>query len=155
MAGLHTSNLVDTHLEVNVKYHRNYDELSLDPLLYRQLVSSRNYLTFTRLDISFDVQQVSQFMHSPTHLHLTAVHPIIHYLKGTPHHSLFFPSGMISQLSAYSDADWVGCLDARLSVTGCCMFLGCSLIIWKNKKQARVSKSSTKYEYRAISAACS
>lgn len=96
MAGLHTSNLVDTHVEVNVKYHRNYDELSPDPLLYRQLVSSLNYLTFTRLDISFDVLQVSQFMHSPTNLHLTAVRPIIHYLKGTPHHSLFFPSEMIS-----------------------------------------------------------
>ncbi|KAH7520831.1 hypothetical protein FEM48_Zijuj08G0187700 [Ziziphus jujuba var. spinosa] len=35
------------------------------------------------------------------------------------------------------------------------MFLGNSLIFWKSKKLARVSKSSTESEYRAMFAACS
>ena len=35
------------------------------------------------------------------------------------------------------------------------MFLVNSLIYWKSKKQARVSKSSTKFEYRAMPSACS
>src|SRR4051812_23656332 len=35
------------------------------------------------------------------------------------------------------------------------MFLGSVLISWKNKKQARVSKSSTESQYRDMSSACS
>jgi hypothetical protein len=57
-------------------------------------------------DISFDVQQVSQFMHSPRHLHLAAVCRIIRYLKGSSHRVLFFSVGNSPKLSAYSDADW-------------------------------------------------
>jgi len=55
---------------------------------------------------------------------------------------------------AYSDTDWVGCLNTRRSTTGWCMFLGDALISWKCKKQDRVSKSSTEAKYRSMSAAC-
>ena len=34
------------------------------------------------------------------------------------------------------------------------MFLGNSLISWKSKKRARVSKSSIKFKYRAMSVVC-
>ncbi|XP_019053485.1 PREDICTED: uncharacterized protein LOC109114773 [Nelumbo nucifera] len=155
LAGLQDSSLVDTPLEVNVKYHSDEGELLSDPSLYRQLVGSLNYLTITRPDISFAVQQVSQFMHSPRHLHLVAVRRIIKYLRGTPCHGLFFPAGSSLCLSAFSDADWAGCANTHRSVTGWCMFLGDSLISWKSKKQDRVSKSFIESEYRAMSAACS
>ncbi|RVW62014.1 Retrovirus-related Pol polyprotein from transposon TNT 1-94 [Vitis vinifera] len=47
-----------------------------------------------------------------------------------------------------------GCLDTRRSTMGQCMFLGDALISWRCKKQDRVSKSSTKAKYHAISTAC-
>jgi hypothetical protein len=94
-------------------------------------------------------------MHTPRHLHLAAVRHIIRYLRGSSGRGLFFPTGSSLRLVAYSDADWAGCPDTRRSVTGWCMFLGDSLISWKSKKQARVSKSSTESEYRAMSTACS
>ena len=112
-------------------------------------------MTMTRPDIAYAVQVVSQFVSAPRTLHLTAVLRIIRYLRGTIDRSMFFPSSSTLDLWAYSDADWAGCAVSRRSTTGYCVFLGSSLISWKCKKQATVSKSSTKAEYRAMSAACS
>jgi hypothetical protein len=81
------------------------------------LVGSLNYLTITRPDISFAVQQVSQFMKTPRHLHLAVVRRIIRYLQGSPGRGLFFSIGSPLRLVAYSDADWARCPDTRLSVT--------------------------------------
>jgi hypothetical protein len=89
------------------------------------------------------------------HLHLVAVQHIIRYLRGLTTRGLFFPLDSSLQLVAYSDVDWAGCPDTRQSTTGWCMFLGNALIFWRCKKQDRVSKSSTKVEYRAMSTACS
>lgn len=62
---------VDTPLEVNTKYHIDESEALLDPLLNHQLVGSLNYMT--RPDILFVVQQVSQFIQCPQHIHLVAI----------------------------------------------------------------------------------
>jgi hypothetical protein len=66
-AGLTLATPVDTPLEVNVKYCPDDGYLLLDLLLYRQLAGILNYLTITLPDISFAVQQMSQFMHTTRH----------------------------------------------------------------------------------------
>ncbi|XP_035541228.1 uncharacterized mitochondrial protein AtMg00810-like [Juglans regia] len=155
LAGLEDTSSVDTPIEVNVKYRKDEGNLLDDPTLYRRLVGSLIYLTTTRPDISYVVHQVSQFLSSPRHLHLAVVRRIIHYLRDSPTHELFFPTGSSLHLVAYSDADWAGCSDTRRSTTGWCMFLSNALISWRCKKQDCVSKSSTEAEYRAMSTACS
>lgn len=155
LAGLQDSSPVDPPLEVNVKFQRDDGDLLPNPTLYWQLVGSLNYFTITRPDISFAVQEVSQFMQSPRHLHLVAVRRIIRYLLGSSSRGLFYPAGSSIRIVAFSDTDWAGCPDTRCSITGWYMFLGDSLISWKSVKQDRVSKSSTESEYRAMSAACS
>lgn len=126
-----------------------------DPSIYRQLVGTLQYLTLTYPDIAYAVQSVSQFMGSPTDLHKEAVKCILRCLKGTLGHGLpLHWSTDSSILIAYSDADWAGCPDTRLSTTGNCVFLGENLISWSTKKQCTVSHSSAEVEYRALAYAC-
>ncbi|WJZ95327.1 hypothetical protein VitviT2T_014105 [Vitis vinifera] len=154
-AGLQGATSIDTPMELSVKLRKEEGDLLADPSLYRKLVGSLVYLTMTRPNISFDVQQVSQFLQTPRHLHLATVHRIICYVQGTSTHGLSFPTGNSTRLATYNDADWAGCVDTHHSITGWCVFLGDALISWKSKKQDRVSKSSTEFEYRAMSFAWS
>ena len=128
LAGLQDSSPVDTPLEVNVKFRHGEGDLLPNLMLYRQLVGSLNYLTINRPDISFVVQQVSQFMQSPRYLQLVTVRRIIQYLLGSSDRGLFYPAGSPLRLVAFSDANWASCPNTRRSVTGWCMFLGDSLI---------------------------
>ena len=60
---------VDTVMDPNVKLVPRQGESLGDPGRYRRLVGKLNYLTITRLDISFPVSVVSQFLQSPCDSH--------------------------------------------------------------------------------------
>ena len=61
-AGLEGATFVNTPMELNVKLRQEVGDLLIDPSLYRKSVGSLVYLTITRPDISFVVQQVNQFL---------------------------------------------------------------------------------------------
>ena len=54
------------------------------------------------------------------------------------------------RLHAYSDSTWASDPTDRRSVTGYCILLGSSPLVWKSKKQTAVSRSSTEAELRAL-----
>ncbi|KAL0400627.1 UNVERIFIED_CONTAM: Retrovirus-related Pol polyprotein from transposon RE1 [Sesamum latifolium] len=108
------------------------------------------YLSFTRPDISFGAQQLSQFVHQPGQPHMDAALHLVRYLKGCPDQGLFFPVSNSPTLTAFCDADWAGCLDSRRSLSGFCIFLGRALISWKSKKQPTVARSTAEAEYRSL-----
>jgi hypothetical protein len=77
-----------------------------DPSEYRSLAGALQYLTFTRSDIAYAVQQVCLFMHDPRTQHMIALKRIIRYIKGTIHHGLHISPSLVDSLTTYTDADW-------------------------------------------------
>ncbi|GKC01420.1 ribonuclease H-like domain-containing protein, partial [Tanacetum coccineum] len=84
---------------------------------------SLQYLTFTRPDISYAVQQVCLHMHDPREPHLSALKRILRY---------------------------AGCPTTRRSTSGYCVFLGNNLLSWSAKRQLTLSRSSAEAEYRGV-----
>ena len=76
-----------------------------NPTKYRSLAGALQYLTFTRPDISYAVQQVCLFMHDPHELHLQALKRVIRYLQGTKTMGLQLLKKQKMALTAYTDAD--------------------------------------------------
>ncbi|XP_021807902.1 uncharacterized protein LOC110751704 [Prunus avium] len=120
-----------------------------DPSEYRQVVGALQYLTITRPDLFYAVNQVCQFLHSPTTVHWQAVKRILRYLKATYDHGLRYQPSKL-ELNAYSDADYVGDPNVRHSTGGFCVYFGFNLISWSSKKRKTVSRSSTEVEYKQL-----
>jgi hypothetical protein len=70
------------------------DQLSLeDATRYHSIVGALQYLTLTHPDISFAVNKVCQYLHSPTMVHWIAVKRILCFLKhimDSAYHSAIF-----------------------------------------------------------------
>nr|GEV25915.1 ribonuclease H-like domain-containing protein [Tanacetum cinerariifolium] len=54
-----------------------------DPTLYRSIAGGLQYLTFTRPDISYVIQQICLYMHDPRKPHLATLKRILRYIRGT------------------------------------------------------------------------
>ncbi|XP_072075385.1 uncharacterized mitochondrial protein AtMg00810-like [Arachis hypogaea] len=120
-----------------------------DPKLFRSVVETLQYVTITRPDLSFAVQKVSQFMHSPLLAHWKAVKRILRYLQGTKDHGLLHKCRDY-RLYGFSDSDWAADLEDRRSVSGYCIYLGTNLVNWSCRKQPTISRSSTEAEFRSL-----
>ncbi|GJV84375.1 ribonuclease H-like domain-containing protein, partial [Tanacetum coccineum] len=121
-----------------------------DPSFYRSLAGALQYLTFTRPDLSYAVQQICLYMHDPREPHFNALKRILRYIHGTLDHGLQLYASSTSQLVAYSDADWAGCPATRRSTSGYCVFLSDNLLTWSSKRQHVTSRSSAEAEYRGV-----
>lgn len=113
-----------------------------NPTLFRSIVGALQYATVTRPEISFAVNRVCRYMHSPMEEHWVAVKRILRYLKGTLHHGLILRATNDQHLFAYCDAGWAGDLDYQRSHHGYAVYFGGNLVNWTAKKQTVVASTS-------------
>lgn len=149
-AGMAECKPCSTPVDTNPKLSAVTGDPVQDPSDFRSLAIALQYLTFTRPDIAYAVQQVCLHMHDPREPHLAALKWILWYVRGTLHLGLVLRPTAQHELIAYSDADWAGCPDTRKSTSGYAVFLGDNLISWSSKRQNTVSRSSAEAEYHAV-----
>jgi hypothetical protein len=71
-------------MQQNLNLTQTTDTPLSDPSIYRRLIGRLLYLTVSRPDICYSVNNLSQFMANPTDAHLHATHKVLCYLKGAP-----------------------------------------------------------------------
>ncbi|XP_013617127.1 PREDICTED: uncharacterized mitochondrial protein AtMg00810-like [Brassica oleracea var. oleracea] len=94
------------------------DTLFGDFKLYRRMVGKLIYLTITRPDICFAVNQDSQHMQAPKVHHWNMVEIIMRYLREAPSQGVWMGCNKSIEIVGYCDADWAGDRVDRKSTTG-------------------------------------
>nr|GEV02349.1 NBS-containing resistance-like protein [Tanacetum cinerariifolium] len=91
-----------------------------DPTLNHSLAGALQYLTFTRPNLSYAVQQLCLYMHDPREPHLNTMKRVLL------------------------------CPATRRSTSEYCVFLGDNLLTWSSKRQDTLFCSSAEAEYRGV-----
>ncbi|GKD84502.1 retrovirus-related pol polyprotein from transposon TNT 1-94 [Tanacetum coccineum] len=149
--GMETSNPVDTPMVENSKLDEDPQGKVVDPTCYRVMIGSLMYLTSSRPDLVFAVCMCAQYQAKPTKKHLHVVKQIFRYLKGTINMVLWYSKDSCIALTAFADANHVGCQDTRRSTSRSMQLLCNRLVSWSSKKQKSTAISSTEAEYIALS----
>ena len=144
---------MDPRLKLQRAVYKNMSKDELDEIKkipYRSLVGCLLYLSIgTRPDITYSVQQLSQYLNCYSYAHWNAAIRVVRYLSGTRELKLCL--SRINQISllGFTDSDWANCLDTRRSVGGHAYTLGSGVVSWQARKQKTVAASSCEAEYTA------
>lgn len=95
-AGLLGAKPCSTPMEPNLQFNKTFGTPIADPSSYRRLIGKLLYLTHSRPEISFAVSKLSQFLESPTDIHLQAATRVLRFIKNAPGQGLFFSSNQLS-----------------------------------------------------------
>lgn len=127
-----------------------YGPLVQNPTLYCSLTGAIQYLIFTRLDITYAVQQIFLYIHDPRERHFIALKCILQYIRGTSDHGIQIFTSPSRDIIAYSDANWASWPGHQALYLCYCGFLGHNHLSWSSKRHHTASRSSVEAEYRGV-----
>jgi hypothetical protein len=104
-AGMTDCKPCSTPVNTQVKLSATLGDPVADPTVYRSLAGSLMYLTFTRSDLAYVVQQICLHMHDPRDSHLTTLKRLLGYVRGTVDFGLVLHQSSPAELVVYTDVD--------------------------------------------------
>nr|GFB46985.1 retrovirus-related Pol polyprotein from transposon TNT 1-94 [Tanacetum cinerariifolium] len=109
---------VDTPMVEKSKLDEDKEGKSVDPSHYRDMIGTLLYLTASRPDLQFAICMCAWYQARPTEKHIHVVKRIFRYLRGIVNRGLWYPKDSSVALTAFTDADHVGCQDTRRGTSG-------------------------------------
>lgn len=119
---------MSTPMSITSSFSATEGEIFSHPTSYRSVVGGLQYLTYTRPDLSYAVNTLSQYLQQPTVLHWKDLKRIFRYLKGTLTAGIHITAGSgqyipnfstdILPITDFSNADWATCKDHKKSIGG-------------------------------------
>ena len=126
------------------------NQIPTDKGRFQRPVEILLYLAHPRLDLSYALSVVSQYMHNPREQYMNAIIHILRHLKGAPKRDIMFTKHVdLQSIKVNTDVDWVGVVDDS-STFGYFTFAGANLVTWKSKKQNVIARSSGEEEFRSM-----
>nr|GEX02547.1 retrovirus-related Pol polyprotein from transposon TNT 1-94 [Tanacetum cinerariifolium] len=150
--GFESCDPVDTPMVEKSKLDEDKEGKFVDPSHYYGMIGTLLYLIASRPDLQFAICMCARYQAQPIEKHVHAVKKIFGYLRGTVHRGLWYPKDSSVALTAFADADHVGCQDTRRSTSafayadhagyqdtrrstsGSLQFLGERRISWSSKR---------------------
>nr|GEU91489.1 hypothetical protein [Tanacetum cinerariifolium] len=122
----HACDSVETPLVEKSNLDEDLKGKPVDATLYRGMIGSLMYLTFSSPDLTYTVCLCAWYQAKPTEKHLNVVKHIFRYLKEL---LTWYSKDTGMSLTAYVDADHAGCQDTRRSTSQSAQFLDSNPVI--------------------------
>nr|GEV34857.1 retrovirus-related Pol polyprotein from transposon TNT 1-94 [Tanacetum cinerariifolium] len=115
--GMITSDSVGTPMVEKSKLDKDLLGKPVDATIYHDMIGSLMYLTSSRPNPIYAVCLCARYQEKPNEKYLNEVKRIFRYLKGTINMGLWYLKDTDMSLTAYADADHVGCQDTKRSTS--------------------------------------
>ena len=117
-------------MSITLKLSKDDDGVSVDPTLYKSMISSLLYLIASLPDICYNACVCARYQFNPKRSYITTVKRIITYVSETLDHGIWYSKDSNLILAIFSDVDWEGNVDDRKTTSGDCFYLGNNLVSW-------------------------
>ncbi len=118
--------------------------------LFRSFAARANYLAMDRPDLSQATKELCRRMSAPKAADLQALGRVARYLVGAARVVYEYPWQRRPVLRAFTDSDFAGCIDGRLSTSGGAALLGTHLLKHWASTQRKITLSSGEAELGAV-----